>query len=123
MEEIFVPLGLFAIIPVIIWTIQHYRQKAKDRSTEVIQSMIAKDVEITPALIKSVGFQAKRAHGDLRTSMILIAIGVAMISFGRAIPDDDGEAQAIFAGLSSFPILIGLALLAFWFMVSRKEQN
>ena len=122
MEEVFVPIALFAIIPLIIWAVSHYRYKAKTNSAEVIKAMIAKDVVVTPEVIKSVGFVPKRTHGDLRTALMLIATGTAFFIFGGFVPDDGGDAQAVFSGLASFPVLIGVALLAFWYFVSRKDE-
>ena len=120
MEDILVPIALFAIIPIIVWAVSHYRYKTRAKSAEVVKAMIAKDVKVTPEIIKSVGFIPKRTHGDLRNGMILIAIGVAFIFFGGAIPDEEG--QAVFGAISMFPILIGIALLIFWYAISRKDQ-
>lgn len=121
MEEVLVPIALFAIIPVTIWAVSHYRYKAKVNSGEVVKAMIAKDVEVTPEVIKSVGFVPKRSHVDLRNGMILVATGIAFLLFGGAIPEEEG--QAAMSGLAMFPILIGIALLIFWYAISRKDTD
>jgi hypothetical protein len=120
MEDVLVPIALFAIIPFIIWAVSHYRYKAKVQSSEIIKAMVGKDVVVTPDVVKAVGFTPKRTHTDLRNGMILVAIGLAMIIFGGAVPED--EAQVIFAGMAMFPILIGASLLIFWYAVSRKDN-
>lgn len=121
MAEVLVPISMFATVLFVTWVVVHNRYKARVQSAEIIKDMIASKAEVTPEIIKSVGFVPKRAHGDLRTGMILIAIGVAFIFFGGAIPDDEGK--AVFAAISMFPILIGIALLIFWYAISRKEEN
>jgi ABC-type transport system involved in cytochrome c biogenesis permease subunit len=121
MEEVIAVVGVFGSLPLIIWLVIHYRFKAKAKSAEIVQAMIANDKEITPELIKSVGFTPTRRHGDLRTGLILLAIGIAFFIFGGMIPED--EAQAVFAGIASFPILIAIAMIAFWYFVSRKDQD
>lgn len=121
MEGVFAVIGVFGCIPLIIWIVSHYRSKTKAKAAELINALINKDKEVTPEIIKSIGFVPARAHGDLRTALILGAIGTSMFIFGRMIPDE--EAHSVFAGLASFPILIGVALFAFWFFVSRKEEN
>lgn len=121
MEDILVPLGFFGCILVAIWIVMSQRNKAKAKTAEIITSLIGKDKEITPEIIKAIGYVPARSHGDLRTSLILIAFGAALFVFGGVIPDQ--EAQQVFAGLSAFPFLIGIALLAFWFFISRHESK
>jgi len=121
MEDILVPIAMFLSIVLIVWAVIHYRFKSKLNSADVVKTMISNEVEVTPEIIKSVGFVPKRTHGDLRSGMILIAIGIAFIFFGGAIPDEEG--QAVFGAISMFPILIGIALLIFWYAVSRKELD
>ena len=113
-------VALFAAVPAIVWAVSHYRYKAKVNSGEVVKQMISSDKEVTPEIIKAVGFAPKRTHSDLRTGMIMIAIGIAFLMLGGVIPDEDGKAA--FAAISMFPILIGIALLIFWYAISRKDQ-
>lgn len=120
MEDILVPIALFAIIPFIVWAVSHYRYKTRAKSAEVVEAMIAKGVEVTPEVVKSVGFIPKRTHSDLRNGLILVSIGIAFVIFGNAIPDD--EAPKIMSGIAMFPTLIGVALLIFWYAISRKDQ-
>ena len=83
MEEVLIPLGLFAIIPVIVWTIQHHRQKAKERSTEVIKAMIDKDIGV---------FRTKSAN-------------IYLNAFGNLSPPHYplGSSSTIFSFVSCFP--------------------
>lgn len=121
MQDTLVPIALFAMVPAIIWAVSHYRYKAKEKSAEVVKAMIAKDVEVTPEVIKSIGFVPKRSHVDLRNGMILVAVGIAFLLFGGAIQDEEG--QAAMSGLAMFPTLIGIALLIFWYAISRKDAD
>lgn len=120
MEEILVPIAMFATVLFVVWIVSHNRYKARVQSAEIVKDMIAANAEVTPEIIKSVGFVPKRRHADLRSGMILIAIGIAFIFFGGAIPDEEGK--AVFGAISMFPILIGIALIIFWYAISRKEQ-
>ena len=121
MEEILIPIAFFATILFVTWVVVHNRYKSRVQSSEIIKDMIATKTEVTPEIIKSVGFVPKRAHGDLRTGLILISIGIAFMLFGGVIPDD--EAPEVMMGIAMFPTLIGVALLIFWYAVSRKEEN
>lgn len=119
MEDILVPIALFAIIPLTVWAVSYYRYKSRARIAETVQSIAASGQNVDETLIKSFAMPVKRKNSDLRSGMIAIAIGLGLL-FSSGVADDS-EAQAGLAALSSFPILIGIALLAFWFFVGRKE--
>jgi Domain of unknown function (DUF6249) len=121
MEGTFAVIGVFGMIPLIVFLGLHFRYKARAKNVELVQSMLDKDKEISPEIIRAVGFTGKRSHADLRTGMILVAIGAAMFIFGSVIPED--EAQSVLGGLAMFPLLIGTAYLGFWFMISRKDTE
>ena len=121
MEEVLAIIGIFGIIPLIVFLGLYFRYKARSKNVELVQSMLDKDKEISPEIIRAVGFTAKRSHADLRTGMILVAIGAALFIFGGIIPDDDG--QMVLGGLALFPLFIGMAYLGFWFLISRKDPE
>lgn len=121
MEDIVVPVALFAIIPVIVWSVSHYRYKTRNRMADVLQQYAASDKEPPQDLIKAIGLPRRQPHTDLRRGMLAVAIGLAFFILGAVIPEE--EATTIFAGLASFPILIGLALLLFWYFVGRKAED
>ncbi len=120
LEGVFAIIGFFGCIPLTVWMVLNHKYKVKSKASELVAAMIDKDKEITPELIKSIGFTPKRRHGDLRTGLILLAIGIAFFFLGGVIPEE--EAQSIFGGLAMFPILVALALLTFWYFVSRKDE-
>lgn len=121
MEGTFAVIGVFGMIPLIVFLGLYFRNKARAKNVELVQAMLDKDKEITPEIIRAVGFTGKRSHADLRAGMILVAIGLALFVFGGVIPED--EAQAVMGGFAMFPLFIGVAFLAFWFMISRKDPE
>jgi len=121
MAETLGGVAFFFSFVAIVWSVLHFRYKAKARSADVVQSLIENDKDVTPEIIKSIGFVPKRSHLDLRNGMILVAIGIAFILFGGVIPDEEGKAAM--AGIAMFPTLIGIALLIFWFAISRKDHD
>jgi len=120
MDGIIAIIGAFSVIPLSIWLILNHKYKTKAKSAELIQAMIAKDQDVTPDIIKAIGFMPARRHADLRTGLILMAVGLAFFIFGGVIPEE--EAQIVFGGIAMFPILISLAILIFWYFVSRKDE-
>ncbi|PHS41967.1 MAG: hypothetical protein COA91_00905 [Robiginitomaculum sp.] len=121
MEETIAIISVFGTIPLILFITMFFRYKARGKNVTLVKAMLDKDKEITPDVIKAVGFSAKRSHSDLRTGMILVAIGAATFIFGGMIPED--EAEKVMGGVAMFPLFIGAAYLAFWFIISRKDPE
>lgn len=120
MEGVLAITLIFGGVPFVVFLIMFFRYKTRSRFAQMVESLADKGQTLDQDLIRSVAFPARGKHADLRLSMILIATGLAFITLGAFIPED--EAQAALAGLGSFPILIGLALLAYWFLIGRKSD-
>ncbi len=120
MEDILVPLGFFAIVPIIVWTVSSARRKSHEATTKVIKSMVEKGETVTPETVRALGIRPKPKHSDLRTGLILMALAVATILFGGVI--DEPEAQKAFGGLAMFPLLIGAVYTGLWAFITRKDE-
>jgi len=120
-EGVIFLVGLFGVIPFIIWVISRYRHKSHQAAGEIMKSLIDKGEPLTPETIKALGIRPRRKHGDLRTGLILIALAVATIFLGSAIPEED--AQRAFGGLAMFPLLVGLVYVGLWTFIGRKNPE
>lgn len=118
MEETFAVLGVFGTIPLIVWLVIYFRSKAHARSSALIEKLIDKGEPLTPELVRTLGVRANTQHRDLKTGMILVAIALATIIFGRVIPEE--EAHEVMSGLAMFPFFVGTAFIAFWFFYGRN---
>lgn len=121
MEGILVPIAMFAAIAVTIWAVVAYRHRNQKAATEVMKAMVDKGESLTPETIRALGVRPRRKHGDLRTGLVLIALAVATIFFGGAIPEK--EAQQIFGGIAMFPLLVGLVYVGLWAFIGRKNPE
>jgi len=121
MEGVLAIIGVFGVVPAIVWAISAYRHKTMKATTEVMKAMVEKGETLTPETIRALGIRPKRKHGDLRTGLVLIAIAVAMMFFGGVIPEK--EAQQVFGGLAMFPLLVGLVYVGLWAFISRKNPE
>ncbi len=119
MEDILVPIAFFAMPALIVWAVSHYRYKSRAKLSDMVQSLIASGQTVDDKLLKSLTVAQKGPHADLRGGLISIAVGIGFTLMGRAIPEP--EAGPIMAAIGSIPILIGLALIGFWFFVGRKQ--
>ena len=119
MEEVFVPIALFAIAPLIVWAVVAYRFKTKKSVMKVLQAMTEKGDTITPETIHALGIRPRSPSADLRTGIILIALALAFFALGIII----GEEDAIrgLSGIAMFPLIIGAAYVGIWIFIGRKE--
>jgi len=121
MEGVIFLVGFFGVIPLTVWAVSVYRHRSMKAATEVMKAMIEKGDSLTPETIRSLGIRPRRKNGDLRTGLILIALAIATIILGGAIPEK--EAQQVFGGLAMFPLLVGLVYVALWGFIGRKNPE
>lgn len=123
MESVLVPLGLFAIVPIIVLIVSlNGRKRAADLQATV-QKAIEKGVELTPETIRALGVRIKPKDSDLRSGIIYVAIALAFIILGVSIEQMAGEdALPMMIGIAAFPGLVGLALIFMHFLLSGKDK-
>ncbi len=108
-------VGIFTIIGMTIV----FRSKTRRDQQDTIRLAIEKGQELSPEVIEKLGSPPARSKDkDLRGALISLAIGGGFLGLGLAIPDD--EATQIMAGVASFPVLIGIALLLMHFLRSKE---
>ena len=116
---VFIPIIIFASIPIMVWTVSHYRHKTQKSNADILIAMANKGEAITPELIQALGVQKKPKNHDLRRGVILISIAIASFILAKFIPEAD--AQSVLTGLAMFPLFVGIAYIGLWALVSRKE--
>ena len=114
MEEILVPISIFAAVVAIIWLFSHYNYKKRLTAHETLRLAVEKGQEVSPELVERMSYLNDPAKSDLRRGVLLIAFGVAFMILGSIVPHDEPEAMRGIIGISSFPIVLGFAYLGLW---------
>jgi hypothetical protein len=114
MGEIFVPISIFAAGVAIVWLFSHYNYKKRLTAHETLRLTLEKGQEVSPELIERMSFLNDPVKSDLRRGVLLIAFGVAFMILGAIMPHDEPEAMRGIIGVSSFPVVLGLAYLGLW---------
>jgi hypothetical protein len=114
MEDVFIPITLFGAIVAIIWLYSHYNFKKRLTAHESLRLAIEKGQEVSPELVERMSYLNDPVKSDLRRGILLIAFGVAFIILGMIVPHDEPEAMRGIIGVSSFPVVMGLAYLGLW---------
>lgn len=114
MEETLIPIFLFAAIVGIVWLFSHYNYKKRDTAHQTLRHAVDKGQEVSPELIERMSYLSDPVKSDLRRGVLFIAFGFAVISLGLLIPEEDPDAFRGVLGVSSFPIILGIAYLGLW---------
>jgi len=114
MEDVFIPIFLFASIVGVIWLFSHYNYKKRLTAHETLRLAVEKGQEVSPELVERMSYLNDPAKSDLRRGILLIAFGLAFICLGTLIPHDEPDAFRGMLGVSSFPIILGVAYLGLW---------
>ncbi len=116
--EIAVPLGLFLMVVLIVWAVVAYRFKAHAESMRVLDSIAGRGDPISPELVRTLGVRGRSRHADLRTGVVLLAIGVATVIFGFGV-----DSPSEFIGFGAFPGMLGVVFIGLWTLVTRHEDS
>ncbi|MEM7638065.1 MAG: DUF6249 domain-containing protein [Pseudomonadota bacterium] len=114
MDDILVPIFLFAAIVAIIWLFSHYNYKKRLTAHETLRLAVEKGQEVSPELVERMSYLNDPVKSDLRRGVLLIAFGIAFMVLGAIVPHDEPEAVRGILGVSSFPVVLGLAYLGLW---------
>ncbi|MEM9570702.1 MAG: DUF6249 domain-containing protein [Pseudomonadota bacterium] len=114
MEEVFIPIFIFAAIVAIVWLFSHYNYKKRLTAHETLRLAVEKGQEVSPELVERMSYLNDPVKSDLRRGVLLIAFGVAFMILGAIMPHDEPEAMRGILGVSSFPVVLGLAYLGLW---------
>ena len=113
-----VPLGVFAMVVLIVWAVVAYRYKSHAKSMRVLEAMAGRGDPIDPELVRALGVKGRSRHADLRTGVVLLAIGLATVVFGFGV-----DSPSEFIGFGAFPGLLGVVFIGLWALVTRREND
>ena len=114
MDEVFIPIFLFAAIVAIIWLFSHYNYKKRLTAHETLRLAVEKGQEVSPEMVERMSYLNDPVKSDLRRGILLIGVGLAFMVVGAIVPHDEPEAVRGIIGVASFPIILGVAYLGLW---------
>lgn len=117
-EDVLIPLVVFGSIALISYFAFHFSYKKRMVVYEAIRIAIEKTGNADPQLIEAIIRDNVGRNADLRKGIVLVAVALAFVSLGYAIPEE--EALGPMLGVASFPGLVGLAYVAFHFFAPRE---
>lgn len=123
MEEILIPISMFAMIGIIVWLVVFFRYRNRSEMQKTVRLALEKGAELSPELLEQLSGPKRSEDRDLRAGLIWLAVGIALALCGFLVPDPSGYAFRGTLSGAVFPAMIGLAYLIMWQYTSRKEAR
>lgn len=129
MEDILIPLGLFAMVVAIVALNVAGAASRRKAVMETIREAVRAGQQLTPETVKALGAEQKsKGNGDLKGGAILIAVALSLVFLGFTIGQVEGgdtarEAMLIMPAVASFPGLIGVVLVLFGLFGRRSDAE
>ena len=108
-----VPLSPYIAAAVIVWLIVAAKMARRKLTHETIRLMIEKGQPIPPELF----LDPKKPHNDLRTGVVLIAVGIGIMAFYHASHIDNVST------LGLIPLLMGIGYIVVWKIQGSEKNN
>ncbi|MGB5247876.1 MAG: DUF6249 domain-containing protein [Woeseia sp.] len=112
MVEELIPIVMFLSIALVLGLFYWFRYLARREMQRTVRIALERGNELSPELLDRLGEPRKSAGGDLRRSLIAIAIGLGVGLFGVALGEEDAV-RPLFAA-SLLPLFIGIAYFILW---------
>lgn len=124
--EIFIPLGLFAMIVAVIWLFQHFALKKRVEAFQTMRLAIEKGQTITPEAMEAMA-RISSPIADLRRGIVFLAIAAGFAAFTFTIGyNATGEFRDFIRGLygfTMFPLFLGLAFLGLHIFANEHKRR
>jgi len=118
--SVFVPLGLWVVIVLVVAFSLHFRYRKTREVHTTLRAMVEKGAEIPPDLLAP----PVRKDSDLRKGIIFLASGLGWLLFALFFfPHVDGGAEVkSLWSLGLIPGMIGLGYLLLWYLRRNKNE-
>lgn len=114
MEDIFIPIALFAIIPITVWIVSYFGARKRDTIHTTIRHAVDKGQTLDADLMERMSMVTDPVIQDLRRGVLLITLGIGFALLGLLLGTDSPDALKPLLGVALFPGLLGVAYLGLW---------
>jgi len=126
--EMLVPLGAFAMVAAIVCLplLGLFKHLERRRMHDVVRTAIEKGQALPPEVVEALTRDVRPASSstrDIRTGVIMIAVGIGLAIFGACVSVEEHDVIAPALGLASIPAVIGAAYVVLSFFNPNKEPR
>jgi Domain of unknown function (DUF6249) len=123
MEEVLVPLVVFAAPAVIVWIVSYFNARKRLTIHETLRHAIDKGQALSPDLMDRMSMVTDPVRADLRRGVLFLAFGAAFGVLSALIGYEEAEALTPMLGVATFPIFLGIAYIGLWAFGRGKSET
>ncbi|RAK52251.1 DUF6249 domain-containing protein [Phenylobacterium deserti] len=114
MEDVLVPIALFAMIAAIVIAPRYLKSQERQKMADTLRAAIERGQPLPPEVVDAMSKDVKTPPSpqrDLRTGIIWLGVAVGFAAMGVAIGFEEPDATMPMIGVACFPGFIGLAFI------------
>ena len=115
----FIPIFFFAMIAAIVIVPRYFKSLERQKMAETLKVAIEKGQPLPTEVVEAISSGVKTPPSpqrDLRTGIIWMGVGIGLAAMGWALNFEEPDATWPMIGISAFPVFIGLAFIAMYFL-------
>jgi len=126
--EMLVPLGAFAMVAAIVCLpiLGLFKHLERRRMHDVVRTAIEKGQALPPEVVETLTRDVRPASSairDIRTGVIMIAVGIGFAIFGFCVGFDERDVVSPALGVAAIPTVIGIAYVVLSFFNPNKDPR
>lgn len=110
-EDIFIPLGVFAMVVLIVWIRETTAANLRTKMLETFEKSIEKGVDAEQLQQFSLPAEQPNPYGNLKAGIILIFAGLALFPLMALAYSMEGVDALPALGVPLLPIILGIGFL------------
>ncbi|MDB5475965.1 MAG: hypothetical protein JWP49_1476 [Phenylobacterium sp.] len=114
-----IPIFGCIMIAAIVIIPRYFQSIERQKMAETLKAAIEKGQPLPTEVVEAISSGVKAPPSpqrDLRTGIIWLGVGAGLAGMGIALNFEDPEATWPMIGISAFPVFIGLAFIAMYFL-------
>jgi len=107
------------MIAAIVILPRYFQSQERQKMAETLRAAIEKGQPLPTEVVEAISSGVKTPPSpqrDLRTGIIWMGVGIGLAAMGWALNFEEPDATWPMIGISAFPVFIGLAFIAMYFL-------
>jgi len=114
-----IPIFGCIMIAAIVILPRYFQSQERQKMAETLRAAIEKGQPLPTEVVEAISSGVKTPPSpqrDLRTGIIWMGVGIGLAAMGWALNFEEPDATWPMIGISAFPVFIGLAFIAMYFL-------
>lgn len=114
-----IPIFICLMVAAIVIVPRYFQSQERQKMAETLKAAIEKGQPLPTEVVDAISSGVKTPPSpqrDLRTGIVWLGVGVGLAAMGVALNFEEPDASWPMIGIACFPVFIGLAFIAMYFL-------